>query len=126
MSPTWISGTELLERWKNKGIELFRSVQEGLQPYTELSDLKPSFNHCLIHLQDISLTYKSVLPILPTSKSNALSIFIDEAMKATQESGKKNGFTYIFVRSEIMMYMDEKIDLTDEIVKLLNDKNDKK
>ncbi len=42
MSPTWISGTELLERWAIKGIELFRLVQEGLQSYTELCDLKPS------------------------------------------------------------------------------------
>lgn len=51
---------------------------------------------------------------------------IDEALKATQEFGKKNGFTYIFVKSEMMMYMDEKVDVTDEIVRLLNGKKDKK
>ena len=42
MPPTWTSGTELLERWNIKGIELFRLVQEGLQPYTDLVDPKPS------------------------------------------------------------------------------------
>ena len=42
MRPEWISGTELLDRWKIKGIELCSIVQEGLQPYTELGELKPS------------------------------------------------------------------------------------
>ncbi|MEI7636101.1 MAG: hypothetical protein WCJ37_02265 [Syntrophus sp. (in: bacteria)] len=42
MQPIWTSGKELLERWKIKGIELFRFVQDGLQPYTQLGALKPS------------------------------------------------------------------------------------
>lgn len=50
---------------------------------------------------------------------------IDEALKTTQEFGRKNGFTFIFVKSEMMMYMDEKVDVTDEIVKLLNSKKEK-
>lgn len=51
---------------------------------------------------------------------------IEEAFRTTQEYGKKNGFSLIVAKSEMMMYMDEKIDITDEIVKLLNSKKDKK
>jgi outer membrane protein len=51
---------------------------------------------------------------------------IEEAFKATQEYGKKNGFTVILAKSEMMMYQDEKIDITDEIIKLLNSRKDKK
>ncbi|MBT0665545.1 OmpH family outer membrane protein [Geobacter pelophilus] len=51
---------------------------------------------------------------------------IEEAFKTTQEYGKKNGFSLIVAKSEMLMYMDENIDLTDEIVKQMNSKKDKK
>lgn len=51
---------------------------------------------------------------------------IEETFKSAQEYGKKNGFALIMAKSEMLMYMDENIDITDEIVKLLNSKKDKK
>ena len=45
---------------------------------------------------------------------------VDEIVKVTQEYGRKNGFTTIFVRSETMIYLDEKADLTDEVLRLFN------
>ena len=45
-------------------------------------------------------------------------------MKAALESGKKNEFTHFFLRREIIISMDYKMNLTDGIVKLLNDKKD--
>jgi outer membrane protein len=51
---------------------------------------------------------------------------IEDAFKTTQEYGKKNGYSLIVAKSEMLMYMDENIDVTDEIVKLLNSKKDKK
>lgn len=51
---------------------------------------------------------------------------IEEAFKTTQEYGRKNGFSLIVAKSEMLMYMDEKIDITDEVVKMLNSKKDKK
>ena len=50
---------------------------------------------------------------------------IDDTLKVTQDYGRKNGYTFIFVKSEVMMYMDDKVDVTDDIVKLLNSKKDK-
>ena len=46
---------------------------------------------------------------------------VDEIVKVTQEYGRKNGFTTIFVRNETMIYMDDKADLTEEILKLFNE-----
>jgi len=51
---------------------------------------------------------------------------IEDTFRTAQEYGKKNGYSLIMAKSEMMMYMDENIDVTDEIVKLLNGKKDKK
>jgi outer membrane protein len=44
-----------------------------------------------------------------------------EAMeKVIQEFGRKNGYTFIFVKNESMLFVDEKADVTDEVLKLFN------
>lgn len=40
--------------------------------------------------------------------------------KVIQEYGRKNGYTFLFVRNETMLYADEKADVTDEVLKLFN------
>lgn len=40
--------------------------------------------------------------------------------KIIQEYGRKNGFTFIFVKNESMLFVDEKSDLTEEVLKLFN------
>lgn len=40
--------------------------------------------------------------------------------KVIQEYGRKNGYAFIFVKNESMLFVDEKADLTDEILKLFN------
>jgi outer membrane protein len=40
--------------------------------------------------------------------------------KVIQEYGRKNGFTFIFVKNESMLFVDEKSDLTEEVLKLFN------
>ena len=40
--------------------------------------------------------------------------------KVIQEYGRKNGYTFIFVRNESMLFADEKADLTEEVLKLFN------
>lgn len=45
---------------------------------------------------------------------------VDEIVKIVQEFGKKNGFTLILVKNESMIFMDDKIDLTDELLKQFN------
>ena len=45
---------------------------------------------------------------------------VEEIVKIVQDYGKKNGYTYIFVKNEGMLYMDDKVDLTDELLKEFN------
>ena len=45
---------------------------------------------------------------------------VEEIVKIVQGYGKMNGFSYIFVKNDSMVYADEKNDLTDEILKAFN------
>jgi len=40
--------------------------------------------------------------------------------KIIQEFGRKNGYTFIFVKNEGMLFADDKSDVTEEVLKLLN------
>ena len=40
--------------------------------------------------------------------------------KIIQEFGRKNGYTFIFVKNEGMLFADEKADVTEEVLKQLN------
>lgn len=40
--------------------------------------------------------------------------------KVIQEYGRKNGYTFIFVKNESMLFVDDKSDLTEEVLKLFN------
>jgi outer membrane protein len=46
--------------------------------------------------------------------------------KVVQEYGRKNGYIFIFVRTEGIVFADEKADLTDELLKLFNASQQKK
>jgi len=45
---------------------------------------------------------------------------VDEIVKLVQEYGKKSGYTFIFVKNESMIFMDDRVDLTDELLKQFN------
>jgi outer membrane protein len=40
--------------------------------------------------------------------------------KVIQEYGRNNGFSFIFVKNEIMLFANEKADVTDDVLKLFN------
>jgi outer membrane protein len=40
--------------------------------------------------------------------------------KIIREFGLKNGYTFIFVKNEGMLFVDERVDVTEEVLKLLN------
>ena len=45
---------------------------------------------------------------------------IEEMEKVIQDYGRKNGYTFIFVRNEAMIFVDEKADITDAVLKIFN------
>jgi outer membrane protein len=50
---------------------------------------------------------------------------VDEIVRVTQDFARKNGYTVIFVRNETMVYIDDKADLTDQVLKLFNESKKK-
>jgi outer membrane protein len=45
---------------------------------------------------------------------------IEQIVKIIQNYGRKNGYTIIFVKNDGMVYLDDKVDLTDEVLKTFN------
>jgi outer membrane protein len=45
---------------------------------------------------------------------------IEGMEKVIQEFGRKNGYTFIFVRNEGMLFFNEKVDVTEEVLKIFN------
>lgn len=45
---------------------------------------------------------------------------VEEIIRLIQDYGRKNGFTFILVKNESMIFIDDKVDLTDEILKQFN------
>ncbi len=43
-----------------------------------------------------------------------------DIFKIVQDYGRKKGYLFIFVKNDSMMYLDEKVDLTNEILQALN------
>ena len=48
------------------------------------------------------------------------SRIVDEIVRVSQEYGRKNGYTAIFVKSETMLYLDPAADVTDAVLKTFN------
>ena len=45
---------------------------------------------------------------------------LEQMEKIIQDYARKNGYTFIFVRNESMLFVDEKADLTEAVMKLFN------
>ncbi len=45
---------------------------------------------------------------------------VEEIVKVIQDYGKKNGYTFVFVKNDSMIFADEKADMTDEVLKAFN------
>ncbi len=45
---------------------------------------------------------------------------VEQIVKMVQEYGRKNGYTFVFVKNDGMLFVDEKADLTEELLKTFN------
>lgn len=71
-------------------------------------------------LKEFQRFLKDAQDDLQTKNDELTNRLVEEIVKVIQEYGRKNGFTYIYVKNESMIYIDEKSDLTDEILKQFN------
>ena len=45
---------------------------------------------------------------------------VEELVKMVQNYGRKNGYTFVFVKNDGMLFVDDKADLTEELLKAFN------
>jgi outer membrane protein len=57
---------------------------------------------------------------LQAKNDELTSRIVDEIVRVAQDYGRKNGYISIFVKNETIVYLDEKADLTDEVLKQFN------
>ncbi|SNB45010.1 OmpH family outer membrane protein [Geobacter sp. DSM 9736] len=57
---------------------------------------------------------------LQAKNDELTSRIVDEIVKVVQDYGRKNKYTFIFVKNEGMIYQDETADVTDDILKQFN------
>ncbi len=62
---------------------------------------------------------------LQAKNDELTSRIVDEIVKVVQDYGRKNKFTFIFVKDERMVYHDESADVTEDVLKTFNESKKK-
>ncbi len=62
---------------------------------------------------------------LQAKNDELTSRIVDEIVKVVQDYGRKNKFTFIFVKDERMVYQDESADVTEDVLKTFNESKKK-
>ena len=57
---------------------------------------------------------------LQAKNDELTSKIVEEIVKVVQDYGRKNGYAFIFVKNDSMIFADEKAELTDDILKQFN------
>lgn len=71
-------------------------------------------------LKDFQRFTKDAQDELQAKDEELTKKILEDLDKVIQEYGRKNGYAFIFVRNESMIFADEKADLTEEVLKLFN------
>lgn len=71
-------------------------------------------------LQELQQFVKGAQEDFQSSNEELTTGIVEEIVKVVDDYGRKNGYTFIFLKNEYMIYTDEKSDLTEEILKTLN------
>ncbi len=73
-------------------------------------------------LKDYQRFLKDAQEDLQAKNDEFTSKLVDEIVKVAQEYGRSKGYTAIFVKSEVLLYLDPAADVTDEVLKAFNAK----
>lgn len=71
-------------------------------------------------LKDLQRMQKDAQDDLQAKDEELTRNILSDIEKVVQDYGKKNNYNFIFIRNDSMIYADEKGDLTDQILALLN------
>ena len=73
-------------------------------------------------LKDYQRFLKDAQDDLQAKNDEFTSKLVDQIVKVAQEYGRKHGYTAIFVKSEVLLYLDPAADVTDQVMKAFNEK----
>ncbi|HOI14737.1 MAG TPA: OmpH family outer membrane protein [Geobacteraceae bacterium] len=71
-------------------------------------------------LKDLQRLQKDAQDDLQAKDEELTRKILTDIEKVVQEYGRKNSFTFIFIRNDSMIFADDKVDLTDQILALVN------
>jgi outer membrane protein len=71
-------------------------------------------------LQEYQQFVKSAKEEIQEKNTELTKWIAGDIIKIVQDYGQKKGYLFIFVKNDTMLYLDKKVDLTDEILKALN------
>jgi outer membrane protein len=71
-------------------------------------------------LKDLQRLQKDAQDDLQAKDEELTRKILTDIEKVVQDYGRKNNFSFIFIRNESMIFADDKADLTDQILALLN------
>jgi len=71
-------------------------------------------------LKDFQRFTKDAQDELQAKDEELTKKILEDLDKVVQEYGRKNGYTFIFIRNENMLFADEKAEITEDILKLYN------
>ena len=73
-------------------------------------------------LKDYQRFLKDAQDDLQAKNDELTSKLVEEIVKVAQEYGRKNGYTALFVKSEVLLYLDPAADLTEQVLNAFNAK----
>jgi len=73
-------------------------------------------------LKDYQRFLKDAQDDLQAKNDELTSKLVEEIVKVAQDFGRKNGYTALFVKSEVLLYLDPAADLTEQVLNSFNAK----
>jgi len=114
---------EKLEKQKDLRTEELSKLKAALEKdgvllsEKERSDKEKEYEQKFQEFQEF---IKSAQEDFQSSNAQLTTGIVEEIVKVVEDYGRKNGYSFIFLKNEYMIYADEKTDLTEEILNALN------
>lgn len=114
-----VSNAEIEKISKEKELKKLISELEKKDPLLEVerSAKKRNFEQKYLEYQQFINNTAEEIRAKNTELSSRI---IGDAIKVVQDYGRKKGYLFIFFKNDGMLYSDDKVDVTDEILKILN------
>ncbi len=112
-----------IEKEKNSREEELNRLKTGLEKQNVLLSEKERSARETVYeqrLQEYQQFVEKAKKELQAENAELTKRIAGNIIRVVREYGRKKGYTFIFVKNDSMLYLDEKADLTDEILKTVN------